>query len=107
MNQDLALSQTPVRISRPRLIHPCAKMLDERRWYAPLRGLSPVQGASVQLSVPVLTALAGTIALGETVTTRLSLCSITILGGIALVIAARPNARYCSSVATAEDAKRT
>jgi drug/metabolite transporter (DMT)-like permease len=76
-------------------------------WYAALRGLSPVQGASVQLSVPVLTALVGTIALGEAVTTRLSLCSITILGGIALVIVARPNTRHCSSVATAEDAKRT
>ena len=62
-------------------------------WYAALRSLSPVEGASVQLSVPVITALAGTIALGEAVTTRLALCSITILGGIALVIAARPNAR--------------
>jgi drug/metabolite transporter (DMT)-like permease len=76
-------------------------------WYAALRGLSPVQGASVQLSVPVLTALVGTIALGEAVTTRLSLCSITILGGIALVIVGRPNTRHCSSVATTEDAKRT
>jgi len=62
-------------------------------WYAALRSLSPVEGASVQLSVPVITALAGTIALGEAVTTRLALCSITILGGIALVIAARPNAQ--------------
>ncbi|GGF05041.1 hypothetical protein GCM10011611_08110 [Aliidongia dinghuensis] len=62
-------------------------------WYAALRGLSPVQGASVQLSVPVITALAGAIALGEPITTRLSLCSITILGGIALVIVTRPNAR--------------
>jgi drug/metabolite transporter (DMT)-like permease len=62
-------------------------------WYAALRGLAPVQGASVQLSVPVIAALAGTIALGEPVTTRLSLCSITILGGIALVLVARPNTR--------------
>jgi len=62
-------------------------------WYAALRSLSPVEGTSVQLSVPVITALAGTIALGEAVTTRLALCSITILGGIALVIAARPNAQ--------------
>lgn len=62
-------------------------------WYAALPGLSPAQGASVQLSVPVITALAGTIALGESITTRLSLSSVTILGGIALVIASRPRAK--------------
>jgi len=62
-------------------------------WYAALPGLSPTQGASVQLSVPVITALAGTIALGEAITIRLSLSSIAILGGIALVIAVRPRAR--------------
>ncbi|MEO6784353.1 MAG: DMT family transporter [Bradyrhizobium sp.] len=59
-------------------------------WYAALPGLSPAQGASVQLSVPVITALAGTIALGEAITIRLSLSSLAILGGIALVIASRP-----------------
>ena len=62
-------------------------------WYAALPGLSPAQGASVQLSVPVITALAGTIALGEAITIRLSLSSIAILGGIALVFARRPRAR--------------
>lgn len=62
-------------------------------WYAALRGLSPAQGASVQLSVPVITALAGTIALREAITIRLSLSSIAIVGGIALVIAKRPRAR--------------
>jgi drug/metabolite transporter (DMT)-like permease len=62
-------------------------------WFAALRCLSPIQAASVQLSVPVITALVGTIALGETVTAGLALCSITILGGIALVIATRPRAR--------------
>jgi drug/metabolite transporter (DMT)-like permease len=59
-------------------------------WYAALPGLSPAQGASVQLSVPVITALAGTIALGEAITIRLSLSSLAILGGIALVIARPP-----------------
>ena len=58
-------------------------------WYAALPGLSPAQGASVQLSVPVITALAGTIALGEAITIRLSLSSLAVLGGIALVIASR------------------
>jgi len=61
-------------------------------WYAALPGLSPAQGASVQLSVPVITALAGTITLGEAITLRLSLSSLAILGGIALVIASRPRA---------------
>ena len=59
-------------------------------WYSALPGLTPTQGASVQLSVPVITALAGTIALGESVTTRLALSSVAIVGGIALVIASRP-----------------
>jgi len=59
-------------------------------WYAALRGLSPAQGASVQLSVPVITALAGTLMLGESISTRLLLSSLAILGGVALVIAARP-----------------
>ncbi|MDE3175173.1 MAG: DMT family transporter [Pseudomonadota bacterium] len=58
-------------------------------WYAALRGLSPVQAASVQLSVPILAALAGAAALGEAITLRLALSSIAVLGGIALVIAAR------------------
>jgi drug/metabolite transporter (DMT)-like permease len=58
-------------------------------WYAALPGLSPAQGASVQLSVPVITALAGTIALGEAITIRLSLSSVAVVSGIALVVASR------------------
>jgi drug/metabolite transporter (DMT)-like permease len=58
-------------------------------WYAALPGLSPAQGASVQLSVPVITALIGTITLGEAITVRLTLSSVAILGGIALVMASR------------------
>ena len=58
-------------------------------WYAALRGLSPVQAASVQLSVPVLAALAGAATLGEAVSLRFVLSSTAILGGIALVIASR------------------
>ncbi|WP_421932246.1 DMT family transporter [Phenylobacterium sp.] len=59
-------------------------------WYAALPSLSPVQGASVQLSVPVITALAGTLTLGEGISVRLALTSMAILGGIGLVIARRP-----------------
>lgn len=59
-------------------------------WYAALPGLSPAQGASVQLSVPVITAIAGALMIGEAITLRLALCSIAILGGIALVIGSKP-----------------
>lgn len=59
-------------------------------WYAALPGLSSAQGASVQLSVPVITAVAGALMIGETITMRLMLCSLAILGGIALVIGSKP-----------------
>ena len=55
-------------------------------WYAALPGLSAASAASVQLSVPVLAAVGGILLLGETLTVRLFLASIAILGGIALVV---------------------
>ena len=56
-------------------------------WYTALKGLHPTSSASVQLSVPVLTALGGVALLSEPLTLRLALCSLAILGGIAWVIA--------------------
>jgi drug/metabolite transporter (DMT)-like permease len=56
-------------------------------WYTALKGLQPTSSASVQLSVPVLTALGGVALLSEPLTLRLALCSLAILGGIAWVIA--------------------
>jgi drug/metabolite transporter (DMT)-like permease len=56
-------------------------------WYTALKGLQPTSSASVQLSVPVLTALGGVALLSEPLTLRLALCSAAILGGIAWVIA--------------------
>jgi drug/metabolite transporter (DMT)-like permease len=61
-------------------------------WYAALPGLTPAQGASVQLSVPVITALAGALVLGEAISPRLSISSLAILGGIALVFSSRNRA---------------
>ncbi len=58
-------------------------------WYSALRGLTPSQGASVQLSVPVITAFAGALLLGETISLQLVVVSVAILGGIALVIVGR------------------
>jgi len=48
--------------------------------------LRATSAATVQLSVPVIAALGGTVLLGESVTLRLMLASVAILGGIALVI---------------------
>ena len=58
-------------------------------WYTALKGLRATTAATVQLSVPVLTALAGVLLLAEPLATRLLLASAAVLGGIALVIAAR------------------
>lgn len=58
-------------------------------WYAALPGLSAAEGASVQLSVPVITALAGAALLAEPITLRLGIASMAVLGGIALVITSR------------------
>ncbi len=59
-------------------------------WYTALRGLTTTTAASVQLSVPVIAAAGGVLLLDEPLTLRLVLCSIAILGGIALVILAKP-----------------
>jgi drug/metabolite transporter (DMT)-like permease len=55
-------------------------------WYAAMPGLAAIQAASVQLSVPLLTALAGSLLLGETLTGRLVIAGLAIVGGIALVL---------------------
>ncbi|WP_372088246.1 DMT family transporter (plasmid) [Tistrella mobilis] len=60
-------------------------------WYAVLPALGAAQAASVQLSVPVIAALGGTLLLGEAITWHLVVVSLAVLGGIALVI--RPAAR--------------
>jgi drug/metabolite transporter (DMT)-like permease len=61
-------------------------------WYAALPDLTPAQGASVQLSVPVMTALGGALVLGEAISVRMSLLSLAVLGGIALVLGSRERA---------------
>ncbi|WP_417778941.1 DMT family transporter [Stutzerimonas xanthomarina] len=55
-------------------------------WYAALPGLGAIQAASVQLSVPLITALAGSLLLGEPLTGKLLIAGLAILGGIALVL---------------------
>jgi drug/metabolite transporter (DMT)-like permease len=58
-------------------------------WYAVLPELSAMNAATIQLSAPVLAAIGGVLLLSETMTLRLVLASIAILGGIALVIRQR------------------
>ncbi len=55
-------------------------------WYSVLPALRAASASTVQLSVPVITALGGVLFLGEAVTLRLVLASAAILGGIALVM---------------------
>ena len=62
-------------------------------WYSALRGLHATQAATVQLSVPIIAALGGIAFLGEHLTPRLVIASVAILGGIALVIFGKPQAR--------------
>ena len=59
-------------------------------WYAALRTLRPATASTVQLSVPAIAAMGGTLLLAEPLTARLVLASATILGGIALVILRKP-----------------
>src|SRR5262245_59480727 len=56
-------------------------------WYSALPSLKAASAATVQLSVPVLTATGGILLLGEPITLRYVLASIAVLGGIALVVA--------------------
>jgi drug/metabolite transporter (DMT)-like permease len=58
-------------------------------WYHVLPKLTAAHGASVQLSVPVIAALAGAALMGETMTLRLCIASVAVLGGIGLVITQR------------------
>jgi len=61
-------------------------------WYAALPGLGALRAASVQLLVPPLAALGGALLLAELPTLRLTLASLAILGGVALVLLSRARA---------------
>jgi drug/metabolite transporter (DMT)-like permease len=53
-------------------------------WYAALAYLSRMQAAVLQLTVPILAAVAAVVLLGESVSARLAVASVAILGGVAL-----------------------
>lgn len=56
-------------------------------WYTAMGGLSTTQASIVQLSVPVLAAVAGVVLLSEEVTVRLVVSGAAILGGVAVAVA--------------------
>ena len=55
-------------------------------WYTVLQSISSMQAAMVQLSVPVLAAAGGILLLSESISLRLIVSSLLILGGIFLAI---------------------
>lgn len=59
-------------------------------WYTALKDLTATSAATVQLSVPVISAAGGILVLGENLTLRLVVASSAILGGIALAILEKP-----------------
>lgn len=62
-------------------------------WYTALRGLSATRAAILQLSVPAIATAGGVLLLGEPLTPTLLGASVAVLGGVLLVILARPAAR--------------
>jgi drug/metabolite transporter (DMT)-like permease len=58
-------------------------------WYAALRGLTAMRAAIVQLSAPPLAVAGAVVFLHESLSPRLLVASVLILGGIALALAAR------------------
>src|SRR5690606_29933449 len=58
-------------------------------WYRVLRQIGATQGAIVQLTVPVIAAIGGTLLLAEGWTVRLVVSSFLILGGVAVTIIAK------------------
>ena len=71
-------------------------------WYTVVPGLKATNAATIQLSVPIIAALGGVIILGEPVTLRLVLASVAILGGIALVIMKKQNAKSAQQITTGD-----
>lgn len=58
-------------------------------WYAVLKDLKVTQAATVQLSVPVITAFGGVLLLNESITNVLIFSSLAIILGVLLVIRAK------------------
>ena len=69
-------------------------------WYTALRGLSATRAAILQLTVPAIATAGGVLLLGEPLTPTLLGASAAVLGGVLLVILARPAARPAGRAAS-------
>src|SRR5690606_4886962 len=58
-------------------------------WHAALSRLGATRAAALQLLVPVLAALGGVLLLSETLTRRLVVAALLVVGGVGLVVAVR------------------
>lgn len=58
-------------------------------WYTALKGLTSTRAATVQLPVPVITALGGVLFLSEILSARLVISAIIILGGVSVAMAGK------------------
>lgn len=58
-------------------------------WYAALQHLTAVRAATVQLVVPVLGAVGGILLLGESLSPRLAIAAVFILGGVGVAVRPR------------------
>jgi drug/metabolite transporter (DMT)-like permease len=58
-------------------------------WYAVVGRISATRAAIVQLSVPVVAAIGGIVILGEPVTLRLTLATLTIVAGVGMALSRR------------------
>jgi drug/metabolite transporter (DMT)-like permease len=59
-------------------------------WYAALEYLSAMQAAMVQLSVPVIAAAGGVLLLAESLSIRLLISTVLVLGGICIALVRKP-----------------
>jgi drug/metabolite transporter (DMT)-like permease len=76
-------------------------------WYRALRGLAATQAAILQLSVPVIAAVAAVLLLGERLSPRLVVCGAIVLGGVALALRGRARSgQRASAVTSASDSAR-
>jgi drug/metabolite transporter (DMT)-like permease len=75
-------------------------------WHSVIPALKAANAATVQLSVPVIAALAGIMVLGESITLRFALATLAILGGIALVILDKSHRESALPSAVSDAAER-
>jgi drug/metabolite transporter (DMT)-like permease len=67
-------------------------------WYAALRGLTATRAAIVQLAVPVIAAAGGVLILSESITTRLVIASLAVVGGVGIAVAGRAHRNQKSEI---------